>query len=46
MNKIMEDHAGSLHLASIGDADIKAPEGYHGAIVILRFAIWDEEATG
>ncbi len=46
VNKIMEDHAGSLHLASIGDADIKGPEGYHGAIVILRFAIWDEEATG
>ena len=46
VNKIMEDHDGKLHLASMDDPDIEGPEGYHGAIVILQFAIWDEEATG
>jgi two-component system nitrogen regulation sensor histidine kinase NtrY len=46
VNKIMEDHFGKLHLASIGDPDMQGPEGYNGAIVILRFAHLVEEATG
>ena len=46
VNKIMEDHSGKLHLASTDDPDMQGPEGYDGAIVILRFANLLEEATG
>ena len=46
VNKIMEDHSGKLHLASTDDPDMQGPEGYDGAIVILRFANLSEEATG
>jgi two-component system nitrogen regulation sensor histidine kinase NtrY len=46
VNKIMEDHDGKLHLTNTDEVDRQGPEGYHGAMVILRFPIWDKEATG
>jgi len=46
VNKIMEDHDGKLHLTNTDEVDRQGQEGYHGAMVILRFPIWDKEATG